>query len=283
MTEKTCKTVRLVSGVLLSAMTVIFGALLIWQVLDIYISGTSADYTGTYVFTRARVGKGLLKILPAFVIWVVMIIAGFVLWEALPVAQKRGKPDVRYTLYRLKKRIPKPLSGDLQNSLSAVKREELILKILWTVAAVLCTGVAVYVIVYLALPSSFPTVEDKTPIVLKMVKNVMPFVLAAFAVCCGVAVYEGFSAKKQVKELAKIKPVKNPVIIDKIIIKAGDGKFYNGILKVYNFLYKHRIAAVRTIIGCLGVAFVIAGVCDGGMRDMLNKAIKICRECIGLG
>ena len=137
--------------------------------------------------------------------------------------------------------------------------------------------------VYLAIPSNFPTVEDKTPIVLKMVKNVMPCVLAAFAVCCGVAVYEGVSAKKQVKELAKIKPVKNPLIIEKIIIKAEDSKFYAFVLKAYNFLYNHRIAAVRVIIGCLGVAFVIAGICDGGMRDMLNKAIKICRECIGLG
>ena len=33
MKVKTCKTVRLVSGVLLSAMTVIVGALFIWQVL----------------------------------------------------------------------------------------------------------------------------------------------------------------------------------------------------------------------------------------------------------
>ena len=44
MKVKTCKTVRLVSGVLLSAMTVIVGALFIWQVLYIYLSGTAEGY-----------------------------------------------------------------------------------------------------------------------------------------------------------------------------------------------------------------------------------------------
>jgi len=41
MKEKTAKTVRLVSGIVLSAMTVILAALFIWQVLDILAVGTS--------------------------------------------------------------------------------------------------------------------------------------------------------------------------------------------------------------------------------------------------
>ncbi|MBO5909804.1 MAG: thioredoxin [Clostridia bacterium] len=35
-------------------------------------------------------------------------------------------------------------------------------------------------------------------------------------------------------------------------------------------------------VGC-AVGFIIAGVINGGMTDVLNKAIKICTECIGLG
>jgi hypothetical protein len=36
------------------------------------------------------------------------------------------------------------------------------------------------------------------------------------------------------------------------------------------------------LVGC-AVVFIILGVANGGMSDVLNKAIKICTECIGLG
>ena len=34
---------------------------------------------------------------------------------------------------------------------------------------------------------------------------------------------------------------------------------------------------------CLAVALVVLGVTNGGARDVLAKAVKICSECIGLG
>jgi hypothetical protein len=36
-------------------------------------------------------------------------------------------------------------------------------------------------------------------------------------------------------------------------------------------------------ISICAVALVILGVFNGGMADVLGKAIKICTECIGLG
>ena len=35
-------------------------------------------------------------------------------------------------------------------------------------------------------------------------------------------------------------------------------------------------------VGC-AIVFIIIGIYNGGMADVLNKAIKICTECIGLG
>ncbi len=37
------------------------------------------------------------------------------------------------------------------------------------------------------------------------------------------------------------------------------------------------------IIALLSVLFIILGIINGGMADVLNKAVNICRECIGLG
>jgi len=37
------------------------------------------------------------------------------------------------------------------------------------------------------------------------------------------------------------------------------------------------------LIAFLSILFIILGVINGGMTDVLNKAVNICRECIGLG
>ena len=36
-------------------------------------------------------------------------------------------------------------------------------------------------------------------------------------------------------------------------------------------------------VACIAIAFIILGVVNGGMKDVLAKAVKICTECIGLG
>lgn len=44
---------------------------------------------------------------------------------------------------------------------------------------------------------------------------------------------------------------------------------------------KLRIVKIAALI--VAVAFVIAGIFNGSMEDMLIKAINICTECVGLG
>ncbi len=43
------------------------------------------------------------------------------------------------------------------------------------------------------------------------------------------------------------------------------------------------LMVTRMAVLTLGIAFVILGVMNGGMGDVLEKAIRICTECIGLG
>ena len=45
----------------------------------------------------------------------------------------------------------------------------------------------------------------------------------------------------------------------------------------------HTVLLVRIIILIAAVAFIIAGIFNGGMADVLGKAVRICTECIGLG
>ncbi|MBQ2701181.1 MAG: thioredoxin [Clostridia bacterium] len=45
----------------------------------------------------------------------------------------------------------------------------------------------------------------------------------------------------------------------------------------------HHLKAVRVGLYILGTALVVLGVINGGLRDVMYKAITICTECIGLG
>jgi hypothetical protein len=40
---------------------------------------------------------------------------------------------------------------------------------------------------------------------------------------------------------------------------------------------------VKIAVLAAAVVFVIAGILNGSMEDMLIKAINICTECVGLG
>ena len=41
--------------------------------------------------------------------------------------------------------------------------------------------------------------------------------------------------------------------------------------------------SVRGVIFAVAVVCIVLGIVNGGMHDVLNKAIRICTECIGLG
>ena len=42
-------------------------------------------------------------------------------------------------------------------------------------------------------------------------------------------------------------------------------------------------SGLRLVLYAVAVAFIVLGVMNGGLRDVLVKAINICTECIGLG
>lgn len=43
------------------------------------------------------------------------------------------------------------------------------------------------------------------------------------------------------------------------------------------------VKAVRCAVLALAAVLIVLGIANGGMKDVLIKAIKICTECVGLG
>ena len=280
MNEKTSKIVRLSYGITLSAMTVITGALFIWQTLEIYYSG------GNRPFTAEIVSERLSRISPAFWIWIAMIVIGFVLWEVFTVPAKRVPlKDNGYALSRLKKRVPSKVGESGLASLTAVKREELINLILKIVAGALCLAGIAYGIAYLATTANFPK-TDVTAEMVNMVSHLAPCAFAALLILCGLTFWLSLSAKRQLPH------VKQLIASVKIDEKSGAEAVYATENATVAGIYaagkrfinnKTCILVVRIVLAVLAVTFIILGIVNGNMRAILIKAINICTECIGLG
>lgn len=276
--QKTCKLVRLIFGIILSVYTVVFGIVTASRILDIYFTGAAAGIEKPYT-SDLFMGRIKTELAAPFWIWIFLIFAGFVLWEVFYIPEKRkALTDARYVLQRLQKRIPAQVGENLQGSFNFVKQEQKTLKILHRMLCVEAALMVIEVIIYLCVPSNFgydPATNSydisKVSIsVINMCKFVLPIAAIAYIAGLVYVIYYGYSAKRQLPYVKKLtQGIKAP--------QAATGKFAALVQS------KYFILGVRIAVACFAVAFIIAGCLNKSTDEVLGKAIRICKECIGLG
>ena len=155
-------------------------------------------------------------------------------------------------------RLMKARAGELPPE--AVKEERLrrILRIAAAALVVLCAAPAM---VWLLDKRSFAS-QDLERVMGSMLCAVGPWVLAGLAVQFAASMLCGRSAERECEALRGVKGAAQQ-------ISAGEKTF--------------PLTAVRVTIFAAAAAFIVLGVMNGGLRDVLIKAINICTECIGLG
>lgn len=270
LTPKTCKTVRLIYGWVFTALTVVLGALFIWQVLDIYLTGKAAGarpYSYEDVVMRIKT-----YISVPFWIWIAAIVVGLILWEIFYVKEKLIPiTDDRYVLYRLSKRIPANVSDDLKSSAEYVNKQKKKLKIMHWCLLGLAALYVIYMIVYVSIPSFFTETANATPEVVTMAAFVLPVAAVVYAAGCAYVIVLNKSAKAMLPHVKKLTAG----------IKAPQPVQPNKFMQIVT--HKYFILGVRIAVACFGVAFVIVGCFTGSVKEVFDKAIRICTECIGLG
>ncbi len=276
-TKRTCKIVQTVYGYAFLALTLVVLALFIWQVAEIVSLGIQAGYEGGQgSYTREIVGERLKRISPALWLWLASVVAGFILWEVFPVeSMKTPYRDPRYTLTRLTRKMPAVVGDGLKEEYEAYSARKRVLKIAKICCAALSAGVAVYVLVYLCLPSSFSVAANATEEVLRMVKFLFPAIFASFFACIAFALYETISAKRILPTVKKLAAAGGEPE------KREESAFQRRVHQITRA--KWFLPAVRITVIVTACVLIITGIFTGNMSAVFRKAVNICTECIGLG
>ena len=278
--------------------TVVVGVLFIVQVWSIYFSAESAPFSVTSI-------SAAFKQIQWFVWeWIVLLAISVGLNIAIPSEKAKGKyKDYATQLAKLKSRLPDdgkfvPNTGKLR----------LVRLIVWA-AALLTAAVAIGVSIYNVLGGYTPSFQaeifaEHNGAAERLLVS-LPWIAGALLLCVGAALCEHFTQGKE------IGVIKNFIAQESKSKKDGNASVFQDELRACGKLDEYEKACAqaqrrrdkqktangevnkrrtdkivwiaRGVLACVGIAFVIVGICNGGMADVFEKARNICTQCIGLG
>lgn len=262
--ESSQNKIRLICGIVLSVLIVVVGICLIFSCLSIYRSGESP-------FTREAISAAFSKIsVPVYLCLLAIVVAG-VLAMVLPTQERRPRASVNAALQlqRIREKI-----NHHNASLSAPLRKKYWQGVRFRYGcrigcAVICIASALPLILYLIDLSHFTPALNES--VIAATYMALPFVLIGGIACLLERYLERISINREIQLWKSVMEEQQLTCGAPQTRQKRD--FPNGIL----------LCVVRAVVLLTAVVLIGMGVFNGGMRDVLGKAIKICTECIGLG
>ena len=257
--------VRRIYEICFTGLTIVVGLLFIVQVWALFSMGEKA-------FSRASVAEHFTPIAPFFFLWLAGIVGGAVLGQIFP-AQKTTLLPVLSKQATLKK-----LSARVNENVG--KSQQTKRKVVWLACVIVASACAVVATLYLAgnyvgkAQSGFFAEHNEA----ERLVRAMPWFLGLLCAIYFADFYGEYSTDKEIK-LVKAEIVENAkkgIKIEKAEQTNKPSKF--AFLKTNRFLW-----CVRGVLGVLAIALIVLGIDNGGMADVLEKAINICTQCIGLG
>lgn len=253
MNEKKLRLIHTVCGCVISAALIVAAVCLIVSAYTIYNLGDSP-------YTPESIGAEYDKI--AIPLWVAIfaVIAGIALNVALPLPKKREKsatdPFVKLRI------LQKKLSDE---SLTVkIKRERELRKLAKIICALLCLASFIPAALFLTWFEHF-TVANLTDALLETVSMLLIGVIASGVLLFLLSVIERKSAEREI-EWTKI--------------ALSEGGKADKKVAVNN---ENKIKILRLVLVGVACALIVIGFTEDGFYDVLQKAIRICTECIGLG
>ena len=254
MDEKRLRLIHTACGIVISVALIVAAVCLITSAYAIYKSGDAP-------YNPESIGAEYAKIAVPLWISIFAVIAGLVLNIALPApkSKKKAQNDPFVRLRILQKKLGASETGD------AIKKERNLRKTLRIVFSLLCLAAFIPAVFVLCDYDSF-TVANLTPALLRTVTWLAVGAVVSAVLLILLSILEDKSAEREIAKtkLALSDSEKKPV--------QNDEKSSENSKKI-----------IRLVLVGAACALVVIGLTEDGFYDVLQKAIRICTECIGLG
>ena len=261
MSEKAKKQIRRIYGIALSALLIVTGILLMAACVKVYKIGNRP-------FTPENISMEFKKIAPIVWITVGAVILGGILALVFPKEQGklRAVTDKRITLARLLERLGEEnLAKDDLEKLKNEKKKRLIFRFSAILLSVLATVPA---LIYALNLKNFSADYNESVLLACL------WILPSFCIVAGISlVYTILENASVARSLACVKAA----------FSASRGKPLSTPIEKQVRSYSKAVLSIRISLAAVALVFIALGVSNGGMADVLAKAIAICTECIGLG
>lgn len=257
-----------------SALIALAGIALVICCTHIYSTG------GERPFSREVVGKYLVYILPILLIALCSVIANIVVHFLIPDEEKKLKGTISefVTYKRIKGTIEK--RGVSASAAEQIKSEIFKRRIIVIAYIFVCVILTVIGLI-ISTDSGRYTIDNINGDIALVAITVLSMGIAALGIgyICDMLVRSGIDKeckiiKSQLAEAVggdeeeRINPYEKRYIFKQL----------------FAFISKPVVLTVsKCLILALAIVFIILGIFNGGMADVLGKAVKICTECIGLG
>lgn len=268
MSKKTVDRIRRIYGIVLSLALIVTGVLLMISCVQVYKSGESNLSPFDDIFTPEKISAAFSKI--AVFVWVTVgaVILGIILSLLFPAEQGKPRQTVikhkKTTLTRLRSRLNTDLCDE--GSLASIRKEEKRRATLRIATVVACVATAAPAVVYILNFNHFGSDHDAD--VIAACLWLIPATLVCMGLCIACAYLEEASLDRQIKE------------VKAAIAKTGASAPQDEPAKPPR---TKLVWGIRVAVLLVAIVSIVLGIANGGMADVLSKAINICTECIGLG
>ncbi len=267
------KIIYLVFDITLSLMLAVCGILFALSCYTVYTSGE------TQMFTYESIGHAFDKIDIPVYITLALVVVGAVLAILQPrtEAKLRGEKRVKTTCLRLQKKVD--IKTAPEGDAAAIRRERKLRRSFFIAFVIVAFLTVVLPLILLLEPDSFPAnAGEYNAEVLHMFLLYLCMILPilVYSVICFVLTHRSYVRETEVLKHALMSGATAPTPCDEV--ETGS--------KIARFFRKNEksvILGVRVAVLLCATVFIVLGIVNGGMRDVLIKAVNICAECIGLG
>ena len=243
-----------------SLLCVILVVMLAFSAVGIYRSGIAEKQENplAWVYTREKAAAALKHVLPVFLI-AVGVTAVCAILNVRDENENKPVKDMELNRDLMRTRVAQPDD--------AMKKEQAIQKKLlyggWGGFG-LCM---LPVLIYMTNGDHFPN-GDLEKVMGAFAVHVFPWIIVGMAVLIVSAILQGKSIQREYDAImARIKEEKAAGI------KAEPQKTAPA----------RNVNALRFVLLAVALIFIIIGIRNGSMMAVVNKAIRICTECVGLG